>query len=271
MNSLIYLKKLQRMKNSFFIIIFLVLFILFPIGCKVNNSAVITEQSTETLLAGTIYETKAYRFKTNVTGLKILIIGGIHGDEVAGWKAATQLLDYDFKCGEIIILPKANILATQLEQRYPGAISGGVYDGVCYSDLNRSFPGNAHGSPTEKIADAIKHFIDTTNPDIVLDLHESRGNYENKYLGYTVICGNYCSMDFAALLVNEYNSKYQKAEGLEFITDSYPPAGSVNAYCAQDNERIVLTVETDRSIDVSERILQHIRMVQLALGLAETK
>ena len=46
---------------------------------------------TWTILQDSIYETAVYKFTSNVPGKKVVIVGGIHGDEVAGWHTA---LDY---------------------------------------------------------------------------------------------------------------------------------------------------------------------------------
>mgnify|MGYP003301529940 FL=1 len=43
------------------------------------------------ILEDSIYETTVYKFTSNVPGKRCAIVGGIHGDEVAGWKAALQL------------------------------------------------------------------------------------------------------------------------------------------------------------------------------------
>ena len=74
------------------------------------------------ILTGTAYETTVYKFVTDKEGPKIAIVGGIHGDEIAGWTAALRLVDSIKKekgiCGEIIIVPEANIVAIDYD---PGA------------------------------------------------------------------------------------------------------------------------------------------------------
>lgn len=265
------------MKTKKLFIILLLLLATLLTGCKNDNngtdddsdndSKVIVEKYTKTLLTGTIYETTVYYFKTNVEGPKILIVGGIHGDELAGWHAATRMLEYDFTFGEVIIIPRANILATQLEQRYPGQKNNGNYNGVQYSDLNRAFPGKANGTPTEQIAYVLATFIDQEDPDIVLDLHESLNNYLNPpYIGNQVIAGNPKSAFYAMSLVAEFNQKYQTPNNVPFIKDEKPKDGSINQYCSQDQNRIVFTFETDRSLKLEERIRQQLTLIDIFLN-----
>ena len=90
-----------------------------------------------TILKDTDYETSVYKFTTDKEGPKIAIVGGIHGDETAGWTAGLRLVDSISTmkgiCGEILLIPQANILADNAKSRYK--VTG--YD---FSDLNRSFP-----------------------------------------------------------------------------------------------------------------------------------
>ena len=45
------------------------------------------------ILTSTAYATTVYKFVTDKEGPKIAIVGGIHGDEIAGWTAALRLVD----------------------------------------------------------------------------------------------------------------------------------------------------------------------------------
>lgn len=239
--------------------------ITFLSGCVNKKEDFKITKSSKTLLTGTIYETQVYYFKTNIDGPKIFIIGGIHGDELAGWHTATKMLDYSFEYGEVIILPKANMLATELKLRYPGQNNKGLYEDVLYSDLNRAFLGKALGSMTEQIAYEITNFLDEENPDIVLDLHESRKNYVDGLLGNQVIYGNIKSSIFALDLVEVFNSRFETANKVKFRVDSNPPLGSFNEYCSRKKDRIVFTLETDRRLDLEERILQQLTLIEIFL------
>ena len=151
----------------------------------------VTKTSYE-ILASTIYETTVYVFTSNLPGPTVMIVGGIHGDEIAGWQVAQTLVTKDDYRGKVIIIPKANILATTLQKRYPGQETKGVYQGISYSDLNRVFPGKIDGTITEQIAYAIIEEVEKYQPDYIVDLHESRRSYTDKspLIGDEIIYGN---------------------------------------------------------------------------------
>jgi len=97
-------------------------------------------------------------------GPTVLLIAGNHGDEYEGQIALGELcrtLDPADLHGRVIILPAAN---------YPAAMAGRRVSPIDGGNLNRSFPGNEAGSPTEMIA----HFIETRllpMSDCAIDLH----------------------------------------------------------------------------------------------------
>ncbi len=98
------------------------------------------------------------------TGPHLLITGGVHGDEYEGPTAATQFfeaLDPAKLTGTVTALPVVNVAAWHARQRCT-PIDGG--------NLNRAFPGNPDGGPTEKLAAAV--FATFVRPaDAVIDLH----------------------------------------------------------------------------------------------------
>lgn len=104
----------------------------------------------------------------NGTGPRILLLGGVHGDEFEGQFMAMKLirsLDIDNVQGHIIVLPAANA---------PAAVAGLRTSPLDGGDLNRSYPGDPEGTPTEQIA----FFIDSVllpKVDYLLDFH-SGGN-----------------------------------------------------------------------------------------------
>ncbi len=100
----------------------------------------------------------------NGTGPTILLTGGIHGDEYEGPIALsllTRTLKLEQVQGRVIILPAVNLPALMNDSRLSP---------IDNLDLNRSFPGNRDGSPTQAIA----HYLDKILlplTDIVVDLH----------------------------------------------------------------------------------------------------
>ena len=53
---------------------------------------IINEHITYDILQDTIYQTTVHIFKSNIQGPKVAIVGGIHGDEIAGWSTALNLV-----------------------------------------------------------------------------------------------------------------------------------------------------------------------------------
>jgi hypothetical protein len=98
-------------------------------------------------------------------GPTALIVGGTHGDEEAGYRAATQMRDWEPDTGRLVILPKANPLAIEHNSRTTD-----------YGNLNRHFDA---GGPTSPLAAAIWTVVEQTNPDVVLSLHEASGVYDS--------------------------------------------------------------------------------------------
>ena len=141
------------------------------------------------IMVGTTLETTVHVFESEVDGPTVFIVGGTHGDELAGWNAALYLVDRANFRGKVIIIPRLNKLGCDLRQRYPGISDGGMYEGTKYQDLNRSFPGDANGNITLRLAYAIQLEVEKYNPDYIVDLHESRSasTEANKYVGNSLL------------------------------------------------------------------------------------
>jgi predicted deacylase len=101
---------------------------------------------------------------SNGSGPTVLLTGGVHGDEFEGPVALMRLvqtLALNDINGRIIILPALNAAAVQASSRVSP---------VDHLNLNRAFPGDADGSPTQMMA----HFVETVllpKCDVVIDLH----------------------------------------------------------------------------------------------------
>lgn len=100
----------------------------------------------------------------NGTGPTILLLAGNHGDEYEGQialnKLANDLQPNDIQ-GQIIILPMLN---------FPAAQAGTRTSPIDQGNLNRSFPGDPSGTPTQMIA----HYIESVllpDCDYMVDLH----------------------------------------------------------------------------------------------------
>lgn len=100
----------------------------------------------------------------NGEGPTLVIMAGIHGDEYEGQIAVTNLarkLNAADICGRLILLPMVNSPAAQA-----GLRTSPIDDG----NLNRLFPGDAKGTPSEMIAHFVEHVI-MPLADYAIDLH----------------------------------------------------------------------------------------------------
>lgn len=104
----------------------------------------------------------------NGNGPTILMMAGVHGDEYEGQIALSKLsreLEAEDLHGQLIILPSTNLPAVEA-----GLRTSPIDDG----NLNRCFPGDPMGSPTQMIAHFIEEHIIPLCSHMV-DLH-SGGN-----------------------------------------------------------------------------------------------
>ena len=109
---------------------------------------------------------KAYSFESNLKGPHILILGAVHGNEIAGTIAGQKLIDLfeteklTLKKGKLTIIPVVNELAQKMDTRFVD------------ENLNRVI--KFHPTPSsheQKIANQLISYIDTA--DILLDLHST--------------------------------------------------------------------------------------------------
>lgn len=100
----------------------------------------------------------------NGDGPTALLVGGNHGDEYEGPIALLNLarsLKAEEISGRIIILPCLNLPAVKAGRRTSPVDSG---------NMNRSFPGDPLGTPTQKIADYVARYL-IPIAGHVLDMH----------------------------------------------------------------------------------------------------
>ena len=100
----------------------------------------------------------------NGDGPTILMMAGNHGDEYEGQIALTKLvqeLEPDDIQGRLIVLTMANAPAAEAGLRTSPIDSG---------NLNRAFPGDPRGGPTDMIAHYIEHVL-MPLADYMVDLH----------------------------------------------------------------------------------------------------
>lgn len=118
-------------------------------------------------------------FRAKAPGPTILLLGGVHGDEINGMEIVRQAIQSDMLHqlvrGTVIAVPVLNVYGFINFSRE-------VPDG---KDVNRSFPGSKTGSLAARVAYAVhKHILPLI--DVGLDFHTGgRNNYNYPQIRYT--------------------------------------------------------------------------------------
>ena len=167
-------------------------------------------------LAGTPGDADIYVQEGEEPGGTMLLLGGTHANEPAGFMAAVVMLETaQVKRGRLIIAPFANPMArthtfpqdahpqtfgfettngTKRTFRFGARItdpvnewpnpdiyihpaSGQTMAGIERSNLNRAHPGRADGGPTERLAFGYMELIKQEKVDMAIDMHEAAPEY----------------------------------------------------------------------------------------------
>ena len=125
------------------------------------------------LPSGTHINIFAHIFRGEKPGKTLLILGGIHGDEINGIEIIRSAIEKqyfdDLLQGTAIVIPLLNVYGFINFSRE-------VPDG---KDVNRSFPGSSTGSLAARVANKLTKFI-LPHVDCIIDFHtggDSRYNY----------------------------------------------------------------------------------------------
>jgi uncharacterized protein len=194
-------------------------------------------------------------------GPRVLITAGVHGGEFTGVDAATRLaaqLEPDQVRGQVIVCPVANPPAV-----YQGRLGVSPLDGV---NINRVFPGDPDGSPTERLAAWLfAHLLQ--GADAYVDLH-SGGIDETlrEFVGYR-LTGD---PDLDARTAN-----LARAVGIEdVIVGPHADGGNSHAAAARQGIPAVL-VETgqlgERDPDTARRLVGGLYGALRRLGVLDAQ
>jgi len=165
-------------------------------------------------ISGTAGDTEVYIFEGQEAGGHVLIVGGTHPNEPAGFITAVVLTEnISLKRGKVVIIPRANAsafthsdpqegspqrfglatpsgprffrlgsrLTNPVDQWPDPAIyinpSGQKLSGSEVRNLNRCYPGRPKGLLTERVAYGIMEVIRQEKIDLGIDVHESAPEY----------------------------------------------------------------------------------------------
>ena len=115
------------------------------------------------LAKGTKDATELYIIKAGKPGPTVMIVGGIHGNETAGYKAAEKFINYDLKRGTLLIIPRANQRAIENKSRMINSVG----------DMNRQFPTSSSSSADTVLTREIYKVVKDYKVVWLMDMHES--------------------------------------------------------------------------------------------------
>jgi hypothetical protein len=204
------------------------------------------------LMKGTRYQTPFYIKRGPQSGPTVVVIGGCHGDEVAGYMAARNLKDWKVEAGTLVLVPDAHIEAIRRNVRaYP-------------RNMNALFPGKKNGDAMEKLAYEIWELTKNSKPDLLLTLHESRDFYSKDPKRY----GQTFTFDFNELrpqfgkIAAKLNQRIvNKKHHFLLKVEAFPTCPT---YCAFKYLRVPATsIETSRTLPLNLRIDYQLKACQV--------
>ena len=166
-------------------------------------------------LKGSRGDSEVYLLSGSRKGGTVLVLGGTHPNEPAGYLAAITLVENaTMEAGRMFVIPRANasgFTATDPQEASPPVFfletptgkrwfqyggrgtsvmdqwpdpdiylhypSGQTLSGSQTRNMNRAYPGRADGNFTEKLAYAVTSLVRNENVDLVMDLHEASPEY----------------------------------------------------------------------------------------------
>ncbi|MDD2446324.1 MAG: succinylglutamate desuccinylase/aspartoacylase family protein [Tissierellia bacterium] len=203
-------------------------------------------------MAGTKYESPIY-YIDNGRKIKVMIISGIHGNEIGGIKAAARIIEVKPDWANFIIIPRSNTEAVRNEERNP----------YYMSDLNRAFPGKPNGTDTEVMAYEIFKLVEKESPDIVMDLHEWERNYDedSSFLANGLIL-DLMDSKFMEITEKVYDDYIIDNDSTKIMLDTSSLNGSFNKEVSDRLGIPVLTIESNMNDKLENRISFHLYVIE---------
>lgn len=206
------------------------------------------------IMPGTRHETPCYVKRGEAPGQTVCIIGGMHGDEPAGYLAARRLKAWTLTTGTLVLIPDSHASAIKAGQRaYP-------------TNMNTEFPGNPKGNGVQQTAAGIWSLLKRFHPDLLITLHESVGFHREQPRRF----GQTLTYDFPELtplfqpILTEANRRITTPRE-HFQLFLFPYAGSPT-YCAAKYLKVPsVTVETCRKLPLPRRVEQQLLLCAIMM------
>jgi len=200
------------------------------------------------LAKGTKHETPYYIYNSGVKGPTVVVIGGMHGNEKAGYMAAREIKDFTVKKGRLIVIPELNKPAVKAGKRTSSL-----------GDMNRAFPRTKTDSPRNSLAKDIWNLMAKYRPEWLVDLHEGYDFHKinKKSVGQTVIYYPLPSAAPMASAMAKAASALVSNPKHAFTVLKYPVAGSLARAVSIRLGTKGMIVETSRKQKLSLRVAEH--------------
>ncbi|MEZ4553230.1 MAG: succinylglutamate desuccinylase/aspartoacylase family protein [Dehalococcoidia bacterium] len=185
------------------------------------------------LLPGTPWETTLVATHSGRPGSAVMFLGGVHGNEPGGWLAAEEVASWQPAAGSILVIPRANIVATRVLERTLPELG----------DLNRLYPGSPSGMlPMERMAAAVIEVAREFGVDLLIDMHESWGFFAERtqngtaFLGQTVTSSSGPESEtIAPALIARANANIPPGRDRIVTRDQFPLPGATPATTPPSN------------------------------------
>jgi len=223
--------------------------------------ALAAQQHTGVIAEGKPWATAWFARDSGKPGPTVLVVGGVHGNEPAGARAAAQVSRWPVARGRLVVVPRANTLSLKAGKRL--LVAGGE------GDPNRAFPTKAGEKPRGELPTALWAFVAETRPAWLLDLHEGIGvrGRGDKSTGSSIIHdGSDAAKAQARRMLEAVNATVTEPER-KFVLLRRPAVGSLARAAADVLGAHSMILETTwKGPPLSLRARQHRLMVHRFLA-----
>lgn len=217
----------------------------------------------KTIASGTKYATALYVIQSGKPGPVVLIVGGVHGNETAGYKAAQQLCSFQPRKGTLLVIPEANQLAIKAKKRVA----------IGQADLNRAFPSTKSGNAKGVLAKSILNVIKDYQVDWVMDMHEGYEYSKNKSsssVGQSLIYSPTANTKTLAQSIIALLNKSINSSSKQFSLLRYPVKGSIakaatvtvgaNSFIFETCSKEPLSKRVNNQLIAANKLLSYLNM-----------
>jgi sulfur carrier protein ThiS len=260
------------MKNKTKYTIFIFLYVCSMLLLSINP-AVAQKRSYTVFFEGEDNELHVYKVNGAEPGATLMIIGGIQGDEAAGFLAADRYADISLKKGNLIVVPRANFPSILKRER------------KINEDMNRKFSSGNMGNYEARVVGVLKKLIKES--DCLLNLHEGSGVFSEKWegpmrnpkrFGQSIIADtaifkdeksgiNINLKEMANIVIGKVNKHIEKPEN-HFHFNNHGTAasdskhkeqrGSATYYALYQCKIPAFGVESAKALPLEQKVKQHI-------------